>query len=430
MTQVSDAMFQLRSEEVPATAKGWGAVVARRAVSAESLRRDPLPLFSAGFTFPLATLDAAALGDNVRTMADYCRAQGVELAPHGKTTMSPEIAWRQLAAGAWGITVATVSQLQAYRTFGIRRLLMANQLADVGGIQWLVDELAADPDFEAIVCVDSADGVSFVADVAAMHGIVRPLPVLVELGHSGGRTGSRSLDSATEVAVAVSLRPELALAGVTGYEGTLGHHGTGAEVAVVRDFCRDLRELGHRLSDLELLSPEHIVSAGGSLFFDVVCDELTRTIDGRQRPTVVLRSGAYVSHDDGYYAGVTPSAREAGSGPILRPAIRVWAPVLSRPEPGLALLLTGRRDVGWDEGLPVVLGVRRRDGEHQLSSDLQITALNDQHAFLELHPSVELAPGDLVCLGISHPCTTFDKWRVIPILDEHHRVVDLAHTYF
>ena len=72
----------------------------------------------------------------------------------------------------------------------------------------------------------------------------------------------------------------------------------------------------------------------------------------------------------------------------------------------------------------------RRDGGAAALAGAKVTGLNDQHAYLRVDPGTPLAPGDLVCLGISHPCTTLDKWRVIPVLDEEDRVIDVVHTFF
>ena len=60
----------------------------------------------------------------------------------------------------------------------------------------------------------------------------------------------------------------------------------------------------------------------------------------------------------------------------------------------------------------------------------EVTELNDQHAYLRLDASAALRPGDLVCLGISHPCTTLDKWRVIPVVSDDGRVTDTVHAFF
>jgi len=142
----------------------------------------------------------------------------------------------------------------------------------------------------------------------------------------------------------------------------------------------------------------------------------------------VLRSGCYLTHDHGEYAAMGPDAR--GLGPSLRPAIELWAPVLSCPEPGLALACAGRRDVAFDQGMPLPLRLRRPDGTIEPASELSVTRLDDQHAYVNVQPGSELAPGDLICFGISHPCTTFDKWRVIPVVDDDYHVVDAVHTFF
>src|SRR5690242_18255834 len=81
-------------------------------------------------SLPLLTVDVAALDHNISTMADYCRLHNVLLAPHGKTTMSPQVFRRQLAAGAWAMTAATLGQVRLMWAVGIRRILLANQVAE------------------------------------------------------------------------------------------------------------------------------------------------------------------------------------------------------------------------------------------------------------------------------------------------------------
>ena len=382
-------------------------------------------MHAAGFSYPVLTLRESALAGNLAAMAAYCARAGVELAPHGKTAMSPELAARQLASGAWGITVATIGQLRAYRAFGFPRLLMANELVDETGIAWLAGELAADPGFSAYCYVDSADGVAILDRVLSARPAGRRLPVLVEIGL--GRTGCRTDDEALAVAKAAAATGTLTVAGVAGYEGTIG--GTGARALdTVAAFCRRLANLATATAGGD---SEFIVTAGGSVYFDVVARELTAGGSGFPAGmTVILRSGGYLFHDHGLYQAATPAARGVAGAPVFRPALELWAQVLSRPEPGLALLGAGRRDVGFDAGLPVPLRARRGDGAAADLTGAEVTGLNDQHAYLRLDPGTALAPGDLVCLGISHPCTTLDKWRVIPVLDEEDRVIDAVHTFF
>src|SRR5580704_15856510 len=261
-------------------------------------------LYAAGFSYPVLTLRESALAGNLAAMAAYCAGAGVALAPHGKTAMSPELAARQLSLGAWGITVATIGQLRTYRVFGFPRLLLANELVDEAGIAWLAAELAADPGFEAYCYVDSTDGVAILDRVLTRQPAGRRLGVLVEIGHARGRTGCRSDAGALEVAKAVAATGTLRVAGVAGYEGSIGAGSEAEALGLIASFCGRLRSLAGTLAaDAEFGDDEFIVTAGGSAYFDVVIRELTA--GGTAGMTVILRSGAYVTHDHGYYGTVS-----------------------------------------------------------------------------------------------------------------------------
>jgi D-serine deaminase-like pyridoxal phosphate-dependent protein len=144
--------------------------------------------------------------------------------------------------------------------------------------------------------------------------------------------------------------------------------------------------------------------------------------------TVIIRSGVYIAHDDGYYLD------QAEPELPLQAAVSVWARVLSTPEPGLALLDAGRRDVSYDQGLPVVLGAHRAGSELELVAPT-VSDLNDQHAFVRYGTrGPALAVGDLVELGVSHPCTTFDRWPIILEVDKRGdsaaTVIGIVRTHF
>jgi len=389
----------LRQRPVAPTDKGFGLIAP--VTAAQLAARKPAAL-GPEFTMPLLVLKDSALMHNAAAMADWCMRSGVLLAPHGKTTMAPQLFARQLAAGSWGITAATIGQVQVYRAFGVQRIVLANELTDRAGIAWLAGALSADPGFDCYVYADSLDGVRLLDQGLRAAGASRPLPVLVELGFPGGRTGCRNIGQAVQVASAVQAAGTLRLAGAAGFEGAL------PTPDAVTAWCRQLSDLASRLPG------EPVVSAGGSAWFDIVAAELAGP--GR---TVVLRSGCYLTHDHGHYASTGPGTRHRG--PELIPAMELWAAVLSRPERTLALAGAGRRDVSFDQGLPVVLRPDR---------SMTVTRLDDQHAYLSLPADAPLAPGDLVCFGISHPCTTFDKWRAIPVVDDEYRVIDVVHTFF
>jgi D-serine deaminase-like pyridoxal phosphate-dependent protein len=360
------------------------------------------PLASLGT--PLLTLDAAALDHNITAMAAWVADAGLKLAPHGKTTMAPRLWQRQLAAGAWGITLANLPQLRVARAFGVRRLMLASSLVDPAGLAWIARELDTDPDFEFTCWADCVRTVELMDAALREAGARRPVDVCTELGAPGGRTGARHVTEALEVAAAIGRSPLLRLAGVAGYEGALAHDASTAALATVDGYLERLAGL-HATLDHETAEP--IVTAGGSAYFDRVADVL-----GGLPATVIVRAGAYVIHDDGFYRGISPFSRGSGHGP-LRSAMHGWARVVSRPEPGLALLDAGKRDLPFDEGLPepqLVRGGGDLTGAH-------VSALNDQHTFLRVtgaKPDI----GDVVRLGLSHPCTAMDKWQLVPVVDD------------
>lgn len=417
----------LRHLPIEPEEKGFGGPRHRSATTAAQLAAARVHVGDGWLGTPRAVVRASALQHNIATMARYCTAHGAELYPHGKTTMAPQVVAAQVAAGAGGVTVATVAQLRVFHAVGLGRVLIANQVVDEAGATWLGRALSELEDLEAACYVDSLDGVAqldgFVA-AARDGGTSRRLRVLVELGHDEGRTGARSAEQAVQVAEAVASSRALELVGVAGYEGSIVRSTPAKTATAARDFCLGLGDLARRLLDRDLLAQPPVVSAGGSAYFDAVVDALA----GEPAWRLVLRSGCYVTHDHGLYHEVSPFERTR-EGYTLQPALRVFAPVLSRPERGTLIVGAGRRDASSDAALPVVLSARRE----QLPLDvrgIETRRLYDQHLVAAAPEGCELRPGDEVELGISHPCTTFDKWRWIPVVDDDERIVDVLRTFF
>ena len=386
---------------------------------------------------PLLTLDRDALDFNARLLAAWCEERGILLAPHGKTTMSPELWARQMDLGAWGITLANAAQLRVARHFGFTRLMLANSLTDPQAIRWAADQAA---DGSRIVSwVDSVDTVALLDRELTGHGT---LDVIVERGGHGGRTGARTHQEALAIARAVHGSPRLRLVGVGGYEGALAHTADDAGLAAVRGYLADVVALHEALLAEGLYdADELIVTAGGSAYFDDVVDVFgpvrTSGGDGAPHVDVVIRSGAYIVHDDGFYRGISPFSRQDPDGPqSFRSAMHGWVRVVSRPEPGLAILEGGKRDLPFDEGLPVPQVVSAGLGEEGVPLvGAEITAVNDQHAFLRFPEDLDIRPGQVIRLGLSHPCTALDKWTVIPVLDSTRdtsspTVVGAVRTFF
>jgi D-serine deaminase-like pyridoxal phosphate-dependent protein len=388
-------------------------------------------LMDDGAVGPLLVLDASALAHNLDAMARWCRQHGVELAPHGKTHMAPQLFARQLDAGACAITAANVSQLRVYRAFGVTDVLLANQLVDPAGLAWVAGELDRDAGFSFSAWVDSERAVELMDTALSRAGARRPVDVLVEVGEYGGRTGCRDDEAVRRVASAVRESPRLRLTGVAGYEGALAHDTSEAGLARVESYLRRMRSCTVQLAEEGMFDAESVVvTAGGSAFFDQVVEILGHPWPQGLDVRVVLRSGAYLTHDDGFYAGISPLTRDGSQG--LRSALRLWAQVTSRPEPGLALLTAGKRDASFDEGLPQPQLVWSDGVAPRPLTGCTVTAMNDQHTFVSLAPQAEsmCEVGSWMQLGLSHPCTVFDKWQLVPVVDADGVVVDLIRTFF
>jgi len=387
-------------------------------------------------SFPVALLKTSALRHNLDWMRGFCERHGALLAPHGKTTMSPQLFGAQLANGAWGITLASATQVQVAARFGVRRVLLANELIAPSDIRALVHLLRDDPGFELIALADSLEGVARLTQAVDAAGLARPLPLLVELGLTGKRAGCRTAEEAMAVARAIAAAPGLQLAGIEGYEGLLVSSDRAADIARVDEFLAAMVALVRQCDAEGLFTGPHIVlSAGGSSYFDLVARRFA-DIAGTSRPVLsILRSGCYLTNDHGHYFHLTRELDEReGGGPGLRPALEVWSVVLSRPEPTLAILGMGKRDASYDIDLPRAL-VRHRPGTAApvaLNEGWRIEKMNDQHAYLRLpdDEAATLQVGDLVGCGISHPCTTFDKWAVLLLVDDAYNVEGAVNTFF
>ncbi|MFI9047643.1 amino acid deaminase [Streptomyces sp. NPDC053427] len=386
-------------------------------------------LFTDGFTTPVLALSAESVEHNLALMETYATRHGLAFAPHGKTSMAPQLFARQLEHGAWGITAAVPHQARVYRSYGIQRIFLANEVVDAPALRWLAAELAADPDFRFLCYVDSLRGIELMDIALREAGATRPVDVVIELGAGeGARTGVRTEAECLELADAIAGVDTLRLVGVAGYEGEVPD----ADSARVTAWLRRLVALAvefdkaGRFADLDQI----VVSAGGSAWFDAVA-EVFAEIPALSAPVLkLLRSGAYVSHDDAHYRRLTPFNRIPQEG-ALQPAFRLWAQVVSRPTPQQAFLNAGKRDAAYDLDLPQAQVVRSgRDGTERRADGVTVTGLSDQHAWVATEHAGDLEVGDWVGLGLSHPCTSFDKWQLIPLVEADGTVTDFIRTFF
>jgi D-serine deaminase-like pyridoxal phosphate-dependent protein len=407
-----------------------------------------LPIFAIGaqrwsvlagdLPLPLAVIRDSALEHNHAWMRDFTAATGVLLAPHGKTTMAPQIFAQQLAAGAWGITVANVQQLGLCVRFGVRRVLMANQLLGAAEVGAVIRLQETHPDLEFHFLVDSQAQLAAIENVAASQMMSRKLNALVELGVPGGRTGVRTFDEALTLARAVAGSEAVALSGLECYEGLQLSGDSGRDEIVVAALMRRMHDVAITCDGEGLFAGTAIIlTAGGSAAFDIVARDLPMQLS--KSVLTILRSGCYVTHDSGFYNRMLEAVKARSgtawrSRPGLLPALEVWSRVQSCPEPGLAILTMGKRDASFDLEMPIASKCYRPGTDARPRStpaSWKIANMNDQHAYLRFSADDD-APqvGDLVGCGISHPCTTFDKWRALFTVDDDYRVTGAIRTFF
>ncbi len=389
---------------------------------------------------PIAVLKREALEHNLAWMQQRARQWGIDLAPHGKTSMSPQLFRRQLDAGAWGLTFANVMQLRVGVAAGARQTLIANQLMSAQDLSGLQSLLRAHADLRAVFLVDSLAQLVLIEAWSARQADAVTFEVMLEMGLAGGRTGCRGHAEAIELAAHLHASTAVRLVGIECYEGLWAQGSTPADAPFVDAFMNRVDALARHCDAQHLFdSDEVLLSAGGSAIFDLVAGRLNPVLGRPVRG--LLRSGCYLTHDHGFYRGMVAAVDQrlgCAAGESLRAAMEVWALVQSQPEPGLAILGAGKRDVSFDLAMPVPIA-RAAAGHltaRNVPASWRITALNDQHAYLRWDVAdvadAADAPvvGERIGLGISHPCTTFDKWHWMPVVEQDYRVSDAVTMHF
>ena len=410
-----------------------GFPIAASPCAIEDIGKKKWNILKGDLSFPIAILRDTALQHNLDWMRAFAKERGVEIAPHGKTSMSPELYRRQMASGAWGISFATVFQLQAGLEAGIDRAIIANQVicdADLDGLSHILN---THDKLKVWFLVDSIAQVERIEAWQQSRNSNTVFDCLLEIGIADMRTGCRTTDEAIAVAGRVRASHVLRLGGIECYEGSVAQCRTEHDRPAVNQLMKRVDDAAIACDRLGYFEGDAILmTAGGSALFDLVTDGLRLSLS---KPVIpILRSGCYITHDHGSYMRLMVEIQSrTGKKEGLLPAIEVWAMVQSVPEPGLAILSCGKRDISHDLELPIALshystGMSLPD---EIRQDWQLTALNDQHAYLRF-PRQGTLPrvGDLIGLGISHPCTTFDKWHWLPVIDENYTVSSAVTTRF
>ncbi|MEZ8824293.1 amino acid deaminase [Vibrio amylolyticus] len=390
-------------------------------------------LINEEITLPVAVVKQSSLQNNLQWMQRFADHHHVHLAPHSKTSMTPDFIQQQLENGAWGITVATPAQAEVAALAGAKNIIMANQLVGKANM-FLIASLIEQFDVDFYCCADSMvnlDQLDSYFSQAKFSQAKVTLNVLLERGVEGGRCGCRSGEELLELADAMQGMPALKLAGIEVYEGVI--QGNNQE-QLIRDFLNETLTLVQTLSADKLVEGKPIITGAGSAWYDVVSECFANLTHS----TAIIRPGCYAIHDTGIYldaqSGVMARAEENGGyacelGGDLESSLEVWAYVISRPEPTKAIVGLGKRDVAFDAGLPIPEH-GYSNGKSISVSGIKATAVMDQHTFIELDANHDIQVGDMIAFSTSHPCLTFDKWRHIAICDDEYMVTHWVETCF
>ena len=386
-------------------------------------------------SFPIATLNEKILESNAKWMQSFIQQSGVELAPHGKTTMAPELFNMQIEHGAWGMSLATVPQVITAYQHGIKRVILANQLIGAYHFQ-LISELLEQDDFSFYCFVDSIENAHALGQYFTERKVA--INILIEIGVAQGRCGWRDLSTLPELLDVINLYDGLQLSGLSFYEGVI--HGDDASKKVSH-FVEGVVDLAVELNEKNIFDTDDVIITGaGSAWYDIVAEQLQKLRKQNICFQAILRPGCYLIHDTGIYHDAQQDLLARSqlacdiSGELIS-SLELWAYVQSVPESGLAIIGLGKRDAAFDAGLPTPQQIYRphemqNTKPEPVDSQWQVINIMDQHCMMTFPENAALKPGDLMCFSTSHPCLTIDKWRHIGIVNDDYLVTKTIATYF
>ena len=288
---------------------------------------------------PALLVDLDAFERNVARMAARARALGVRLRPHAKTHKSPDVALRQVAAGAVGVCVQKVAEAEAMVAGGIADVFVSNEVVSERKLARLA---ALAGRARLSVCVDDAANA---ADLSrAVLAAATTIDVFVEVDVGGARCGVAPGAPALELARAVDALPGLCFAGLHAYHGSAQHLRTDAE----------RREAIGRACALAARTREQIQDAGIAVPLITGAGTGTFEIEGASGVYGEIQAGSYVFMDADY-ARNQPA--EDSVFARFEHSLFILSTVMSRPQPARAVCDAGHKASSSDSGYPQVVDV-------------------------------------------------------------------------
>ena len=376
LTEIQNTLLDARIKGIPGSVEPFPL---------KEIKNKNWNILNEDMPMPIMVLKQDQLNHNLKTFAEYLKNNNLYISPHGKTTMSPQLFSTQLDHGAWGITAGAINQIQVMYQYGVKRILLANQLLGKSHLETISNYINNDKDFSFYCFVDSVDQFNNIRKNLNDTKLINPINLLPEIGAQNGRTGIRSKKAFLELVdeITKDKSNNFSFAGISSYEGIAAVAMKGSQA--VHDFCSFIEDIilsipSNHFSKIN----ELIITSGGSTHFDIVGERFSK-LELSVPIKILLRSGCYITHDHGPYLEALKTAQEDKNrqwDQSLKPALEIWSYVQSIPETNLAFLTMGKRDAPYDAGLPKPLK-RFRPGEGYMElGAAEIFSSNDQHSFV------------------------------------------------
>jgi len=333
---------------------------------------------------PTLLLDTNNVQTNINEMQSVCDRHGVELWPHIKTHKMVEVAKRQIAAGAAGLTCAKLGEAEAMLPAAPPAIFLAHSLVDPRQIPRLC-RLAASVEQLIVACTSAAHCVALekLLAEADLH-----LPVMMGVDVGLGREGARGLQAAIELAGLIRRQPHMTLHGVYAHEGQMYAAPPAEADAAVAGVH------GRLLEVRDAIDPNLRVWPGSSV---------SATRMAAMPGITAVRPGAYVFGD-------LALAEVTQVMPWEHVALTVLATVIDRPEPGLALIDAGSKVFSSDK---TPSGIHARAWDQR---DINVVRCNEEHGYVTGSQVDELQVGDRLRFVPAHICTVINLSDTVTII--------------
>ena len=413
-------------------------------IKIQDIKKQKWNILKEDVQFPILTIKKSFFNKNILSMHKYVKANKVFLAPHIKTSMSPQIIQQIFNLGCWGFTVANNQQLSVLLKMGIRKIIFANLITNQSNIDNLFQLINQYKDIQIYICVDSIFGINLLKTLSKKLNFNRVIKILIEVGYQNSRSGIRNIKSLNKILDSLRILPvNFKISGILFYEGASAVNNYSISLKRVEKCIKlAFNCLNFLISNNIINNKECIISGGGSEYFDLVVDSFKKNKKNKNFK-FVIRPGSYIAYGHGYYLSslnkindrkkIIIKNKKINATDLFQPSLELWAHVISQQDSGKAILNFGKRDVSFDLGYPIPLLVYR-NGKilHKSPYDKNIVVykLNDQHAFIKFSKNYNIEVGDLVKFGVSHPCITIDKWKIFYMINDNNTIVEAFKTFF